>query len=183
MQKVCAFLLLVLTACVSPGEFTGLDGAADAALRDAGTVSPADLAGATRIVAEHYVVGAARVPTLRFFDRQLGVGCFATQTSQGLRCAPSGMGAYYFIDAACTVRAATSPNDTGCAAEPYIRDTPPGCGGAVRIYAALKQPRQASIYSKSGATCLAIPLATNSDLYALGAEVDPLTLATVSMER
>lgn len=183
MRKLCA-ILFALCACTTPGEFIA-DGAAP--LTDAGKPADlsgsGDLAGAVRIVTEYYVIGAAKLPTLRFFDRQLGVGCFATQTMAGLRCAPSGLSAGYFSDAACTVRVATTPNDTGCLPDLYIRDTPPTCTGVTRIYLAVKQPRQANIYFKSGAVCSASPLATTSDLYGMGAEIDPNTFASMVVER
>lgn len=183
MRKLCA-LLFALCACTTPGEFIS-DGAAP--LTDAGKSTDlngsGDLAGAVRIVTEYYVIGTAKLPTLRFFDRQLGIGCFATQTAAGLRCAPSGLSAGYFSDAACTVRAATTPNDTGCPLDLYIRDAPSTCTGTTRIYLAVKQLRQANIYFKSGAACLASPLAPTSDLYGMGAEIDPVVFASMAVER
>lgn len=180
MQKLCA-LLLTLCACTTPGEFAP-DGVA---LSDGG--KPADLSGtAARIVTEYYVIGAAKLPTLRFFDRQLGVSCFATQTTAGLRCVPSSVSLSVFSDSACTVAAAYTllPPCASDAAPTYGLTPMPACGGPQHIYTLRAVvPSPPNYYARVGVICSAATLPAGWTLYTAMSEVDPSTFAAAAVER
>ena len=186
MRKLCA-LLFALCACTTPGEFIS-DGAAP--LTDAGKSTDlngsGDLAGAVRIVTEYYVIGAAKLPTLRFFDRQLGIGCFVAQTTAGLRCVPSSVSLSVFSDAACTALAAYAvPPACAFDTAPAYGLTPlPACGGPQHVYTLRAvMPTPANYYVRVGAACSAAALPAGWTLYTAVSEIDPTTFAAASVER
>jgi hypothetical protein len=162
---------------------------ADAALRDVADVidrvvhpigdARADVATSGSRLKARYLVGddGSRQWNYGWFDTQLGVNCsFVLAVDSTTRCLPSsgaGVGTYYG-DSGCTQRlAAAAP--TACAAPKYatsIDTTAPACNFQYKttVYSLDQAFAGATVYIKSGVSCLSTPTPATLSFYVLGAE-------------
>lgn len=175
MHKILAFFLLCFAACAidsgavpDVGMMLASDGAVSAP-RDGGTGG--------RISVPQYRVDGVPLTQLTFYDRTLDTNCFPRKTTAGLRCVPGGVFLLSYADAGCTQPAGTHPS---CQVVTYgtTADMPANAcdQGNYRTFR-LRKLTQANYYSKSGATCVALPLPANTSLYAADTEIDPTTFA------
>ena len=175
MHKILAFFLLCFAACsidsgTTPdaGMMLASDGAVSAP-RDGGTGG--------RISVPQYRVEGVPLTQLTFYDRTFDTYCFPRKTTAGLRCVPSGIPLLNYADAGCTQLAGTL---TSCSTASYglAADMPTNvCDQGNYHTFRLRKLIQANYYSKSGATCVALPVPANTSLYAADTEIDPTIFA------
>lgn len=181
MHKILAFFLLCLAACSIDGG-TAPDAGTMLAW-DGGASIPRDGGTGGRISVPQYRVDGVPLTQLTFYDRTLDTYCFPRKTTAGLRCVPSGVFLLNYADAGCTQPAGTL---TSCSIVTYglTADTPTNaCDQGNYHTFRLRKLTQANYYSKSGATCVALPLPANTSLYAADTEIDPTTFAEATEVR
>ena len=147
------------------------------------TVVFTEYASGTRLHAEVYAAGAAKL-WHDWYDTQLKVQCsFGDAEDGSVRCLPSGpsvASASFYADAACTTKVALS--DEACATPTYALSTPGGASCGKTAVSTIGAPFTGPTYQMNNGTCAPATTAPTAKFFSVGATVPPSAFVSGSMK-